>query len=158
MTILKRRNCSLTVTLEPGRAIVGNAGILLTKVEYLKSSSSKNFVIVDAAMNDLLRPALYDAWHRVIEVCVNKNDNLRNCDVVGPVCETGDFIAKDRKLRVNQGDVLAIQSAGAYGFSMSSNYNTRPRSPEVMVDESSVHLIRDRETISSLFSNEHGLP
>ena len=158
LTVLKRRNCTLHVTLEPGRAIVGNAGILLTQVEYTKAGPDRDFVIVDAAMNDLLRPALYQAWHEIVEVERSQARPLRRCDIVGPVCETGDFLARDRQLSVAPGELLAVRSAGAYGFVMSSNYNTRPRAAEVMVDGDSFHVVRERESVPSLFSGEHLLP
>jgi len=146
------------VLLEPGRAIVGNAGILVTQVEYLKPTENKNFAIVDAAMNDLVRPSLYSAWQEVIPVNKYSNSIAQHWDIVGPVCETGDFLAKDRELQLAQGDLLAIRSSGAYGFSMSSNYNSRPRVAEVMVDGSQAHLIRERETIPQLWAGEHLLP
>ena len=145
------------ILLEPGRALVGNAGILLTKVEYLKHGSERNFAIVDAAMNDLVRPALYEAWHDIRAVRPRAGAT-RRYDVVGPVCETGDFLGHDRALAVEPNDLLAVMSAGAYGMAMSSNYNTRPRVPEVMVDGSSLHLIRAREEVSQLFALERMLP
>jgi diaminopimelate decarboxylase len=143
----------LKILLEPGRALAGNAGALLTRVEYLKSGPERNFAIVDAAMNDLLRPALYDAWHDVVPVA-SRQGPIRRYEVVGPVCETGDFLARGRDLALEEGDLLAIMSAGAYGMSMSSNYNTRPRAAEVMVDGAAVHLVRDRETVQALFAAE----
>jgi diaminopimelate decarboxylase len=143
--------------LEPGRAIAGNAGILLTHVEYLKHTAYKNFAVVDAAMNDLQRPALYDAWHDIIPVVPRAGDSV-NYDVVGPVCETGDFLGRQRELALAEGDLLAVRSAGAYGFSMSSNYNTRPRAAEIMVDGDSIHVIREREVIDDLVRGEHLLP
>ncbi len=139
--------------IEPGRSLVGNSGILLTRVEYLKHTSARNFAIVDAAMNDLMRPALYDAYHDIIPVN-NNNRDIKNYQVVGPVCETGDFLGHDRKLGLADGDLLAVMSAGAYGMSMSSNYNTRPRAIEVMVDQDTVHVIRQRETIDQLIAGE----
>lgn len=139
--------------IEPGRSLVGNSGILLTRVEYLKHTSARNFAIVDAAMNDLMRPALYDAYHDIIPVNNNHGD-IKNYQVVGPVCETGDFLGHDRKLGLSDGDLLAVMSAGAYGMSMSSNYNTRPRAIEVMVDGDTVHVIRQRETIDQLIAGE----
>jgi diaminopimelate decarboxylase len=142
------------ILIEPGRAIVGNAGILLTRVEYLKSSPVKNFAIVDAAMNDLLRPSLYNAWQDIVPVHRNSAAKLKTYDVVGPVCETGDFLGKQRELAIREGDLLAVCSAGAYGFSMSSNYNSRPRPAEVMVDGDRIHLVRPRETVASLFAGE----
>ncbi len=153
--VLKTRECNMHVTLEPGRAIVGNAGVLLTKVEYIKKGPDKNFAIVDAAMNDLIRPALYEAWHDVVEVNKTANRDSRKCDVVGPVCESGDFLARDRMLAIGQDDLVAVRSAGAYGFVMSSNYNARPRAAEVMVDGDAFHVIRERESTASLFSGEH---
>jgi diaminopimelate decarboxylase len=141
------------LVLEPGRALVGNAGVLLTKVEYLKHGEAKNFAIVDAAMNDLMRPALYDAYHDIVPVRPSGR-TMQTYDVVGPVCETGDFLGHDRKLALQQDDLLAILSAGAYGMSMSSNYNTRPRAAEVMVDGDRCHLIRRRETVAQLFAME----
>jgi diaminopimelate decarboxylase len=143
--------------LEPGRALVGNAGLLLTRVEYLKHGEEKNFAVVDAAMNDLLRPALYEAWHGILPV--RESDVPEGVyDVVGPVCETGDFLGHGRHLRLSAGDLLAVLSAGAYGMSMSSNYNTRPRAAEVLVDGDRSHLVRSREIIESLFSLERILP
>jgi diaminopimelate decarboxylase len=142
------------LVFEPGRALVGNAGVLLTKVEYLKHTEAKNFAIVDAAMNDLMRPALYDAFHDIKKVEINANQPQSVYEIVGPVCESGDFLGHDRSLALSEGDVLAIMSAGAYGMSMSSNYNTRPRAAEVMVDGESMQLIRRREEINALFSTE----
>jgi len=146
------------ILLEPGRAIVGNAGILVTQVEYLKPTAHKNFAIVDAAMNDLVRPSLYSAWQEIIPVNLQSNAPEQLWDIVGPVCETGDFLGKDRVLKLMQGDLLAIRSSGAYGFSMSSNYNSRPRVAELMVDGKHVHLIRERERIAQLWEGEHLLP
>jgi diaminopimelate decarboxylase len=143
----------LEVLLEPGRSLVGNAGILLTQVEYLKTGVDKNFCIVNAAMNDLMRPALYEAHHAIVPIHVSQAKP--NCyDVVGPVCESGDWLGKDRVLAVNEGDILAILSAGAYGFVMASNYNTRGRAAEVMVDGNEAYLVRQRETPESLYENE----
>jgi diaminopimelate decarboxylase len=139
--------------LEPGRALVGNAGVLLTRVEYIKSGESKNFAIVDAAMNDLMRPALYDAWHDIVPVELRIGEQ-EIFEIVGPVCESGDFLGHDRELCIEPGDLLAVMSAGAYGMSMSSNYNSRPRAAEVMVDGSQTQLIRERETIADLFAQE----
>lgn len=147
----------LKILLEPGRAIAGNAGILLTRVEYIKSTPHKDFAIVDAAMNDLLRPALYQGWHEIVPVRHGHADP-RKYDVVGPVCETGDFLGKERTLRITPDDLLAIRSAGAYGFSMSSNYNTRPRPPEVMVDGDQLFEVRKRESMEQLMAGEHCLP
>ncbi|PHS26372.1 MAG: diaminopimelate decarboxylase [Methylophaga sp.] len=148
----------LEILLEPGRAIAGNAGILVTKVEYIKPTDDKQFAIVDAAMNDLLRPALYQSWQRIQPVVIDEMSEVQDYDIVGPVCETGDFLGKDRSLAINQGDLLAIMSAGAYGFTMSSNYNSRPRVAEIMVDGDQMHLIRQRETIESLYAGEQVLP
>lgn len=140
--------------IEPGRSIVGNAGSLLTKVMVIKAGETKNFAIVDAAMNDLLRPALYCAWQNIVEVSASENSEKSTYDVVGPVCETGDFLGKERCLSVCEGDLLAVMGAGAYSFSMSSNYNTRPRAAEVLVNRSESHIIRQRETLSSLWRDE----
>ena len=148
----------LEILMEPGRAIIGNAGILVTQVEYLKVTDNKNFAIVDAAMNDLLRPALYSAWQAIIPVKRSHEGEEQCWDIVGPVCETGDFLGKNRQLILNQGDLLAIRSAGAYGFSMSSNYNSRPRAAEVMVDDDRLYLVRERESIAQLWAGEHLLP
>jgi len=145
------------VLFEPGRSLVGNTGLLLTRIEYLKHGSVKNFVVTDAAMNDLMRPALYDAWHEVQPVLRRKEPTQRY-DVVGPICESGDFLARDRPLAVAAGDLLAVMSAGAYGMSMSSNYNSRPRPPEVFVDRGVTHLVRDRERVETLFASERLLP
>lgn len=146
------------ILIEPGRAIAGNAGILLTRVEYLKSNSVKNFAIVDAAMNDLLRPSLYKAWQAILPVIEDGTGEAKTWDIVGPVCETGDFLGKDRELAIQAGDLLAVRSAGAYGFSMSSNYNSRPRPAEVMVDGDRAHLVRARESLASLYAGESVLP
>jgi diaminopimelate decarboxylase len=146
------------IILEPGRAIMANAGILLTRVEYLKRAPQRNFAIVDAAMNDLMRPALYGAWQEIVPVRRYTTGGAARYDVVGPVCETGDFLGKDRWLEIRCGDLLAVRSAGAYGFSMASNYNSRPRPAEVMVDGASSYLIREREDLRSLFEGEHLLP
>jgi diaminopimelate decarboxylase len=148
----------LEIMLEPGRAIVGNAGILVTRVEYLKPTEHKNFAIVDAAMNDLVRPALYGAWQDIIPV---KNDSTAPelvWDIVGPVCETGDFLGKERTLKLSQNDLLAVRSSGAYGFTMSSNYNSRPRVVEIMVDHDQIHIVRERETLAQLWQGESVLP
>ena len=141
------------VLFEPGRSLVGNAGVLLTEVMVLKPGEAKNFCIVDAAMNDLVRPAMYDAWMG-IEACVPRPSPATTWDVVGPICESGDWLGRDRALAVQPGDVLAVLSAGAYGMAMASNYNTRPRAAEVMVDGAQVHLIRERETLAALFAGE----
>jgi diaminopimelate decarboxylase len=146
-----------SLLLEPGRALTGNAGLLLTRVEYLKHGEEKNFAVVDAAMNDLLRPALYGAWHEVLPASV-ADGVAQPYEIVGPVCESGDFLAHDRALKVREGDLLAIMSAGAYGMSMSSNYNTRPRPAEVVVDGADLHLIRKRESIAELMAEETLLP
>ena len=146
-----------TVIFEPGRSIVGNAGVLLTRVEYLKPGESKNFAIVDAAMNDLIRPAMYDAWMNVLPVAP-RADGAKTYDVVGPVCESADWLARDRELALRPGDLLAIASAGAYAMAMSSNYNSRPRPAEVMVDAARPHCVRRRETIGELFAAEARLP
>jgi diaminopimelate decarboxylase len=146
------------VLLEPGRAIVGNAGILVTRVEYLKHTDHRHFAIVDAAMNDLMRPALYGAWQEIVAVRPRYDAEPRSYDVVGPVCETGDFLGKERWLALAEGDLLAVRSAGAYGFSMSSNYNSRPRAAEVMVDGKLAHLVRARESVEALMAGEQVLP
>ncbi len=147
----------LKVVLEPGRRLVGNAGLLLTRVEYLKPGEGKNFAIIDAAMNDLMRPALYEAWHDILPV-VPCQGEARAYDVVGPVCETGDFLGQARPLCIAAGDLLAVMSAGAYGMAMSSNYNTRPRAVELMVDGNQVFVIRQRETVEQLYADEQVLP
>ncbi len=147
----------LKLIMEPGRAIAGNAGILLTQVLFLKHQSAKNFAVIDAAMNDLIRPTLYSAWQEIIPL-KPREGTTQTYDLVGPICETGDFLGKDRKLNIQQGDLLAVRSAGAYGFSMSSNYNTRSRAAEIMVDGEQVHVIRQRETIAEQFASETLLP
>lgn len=144
--------------LEPGRAIAGNAGLLLTRVEYLKATACRHFAIVDAAMNDLLRPALYQARHRVIPALRNDTGARARYDLVGPVCETGDFLAKEQDSTLAAGDLLAVRSSGAYGFTMSSNYNGRPRAAEVMVDGAEPHLVRRRESLADLYRGESVLP
>jgi diaminopimelate decarboxylase len=146
------------LVVEPGRALVGNAGWLLTRVEYLKHGETKDFAIVDAAMNDLMRPALYDAWHDILPVRERVDAATRNYAIVGPVCESGDFLGHDRALALAQDDLLAICSTGAYGMSMSSNYNTRPRAAEVMIDGKQMHLIHARERIENLLAGESVLP
>ncbi len=148
---------SLKVVLEPGRRLVGNAGLLLTRVEYLKPGEGKSFAIIDAAMNDLMRPALYEAWHDILPVVPRSGEN-RAYDVVGPVCETGDFLGQARPLCIAAGDLLAVMSAGAYGMAMSSNYNTRPRAVEVMVEGDKSFVIRQRETVEQLYAGESLLP
>lgn len=142
---------------EPGRSLIGNAGLLLTRVEYLKPGAERNFAIVDAAMNDLARPALYDAYHEAVAVAPRDVPEC-NYEIVGPICESGDFLAHDRPLAVAAGDLVALLSAGAYGMAMSSNYNTRPRAAEVIVDGSRTHLVRQRETVESLYALESPLP
>lgn len=153
----KLKERQLQVLLEPGRRLVGNAGLLLTRVEYLKPGEIRNFAIVDAAMNDLARPALYGSWHDIVPVA-SRNGNTSLWDIVGPVCESGDFLGHGRPLALAAGDLLAILSAGAYGMVMSSNYNTRPRAAEVMVDGAAAHLVRRRETVEELYALEQRLP
>ncbi|MFC3912839.1 diaminopimelate decarboxylase [Pseudaeromonas sharmana] len=148
----------LQLIFEPGRAIVANAGVLVTRVEYLKEGEDRHFAIVDAAMNDLIRPSLYGAWMNIIPADRSLARPQRRYDVVGPVCETGDFLGKDRELGVAQGDLLVVRSAGAYGFAMASNYNTRPRAAEVLVDGAQAHLVREREPLSDLWRLERTLP
>ncbi|MFV2060835.1 MAG: diaminopimelate decarboxylase [Gammaproteobacteria bacterium] len=148
----------IKILIEPGRAIAGNAGILVTTVEYLKKSEHKNFAVVDAAMNDLIRPSLYSAWHNIVPINVSSSVEPEYYDVVGPICETGDFLGKDRELAIEEGDVLAVRSSGAYGFAMSSNYNSRPRVAEIMVDGEEAYIIRERESIKDLFAHESLLP
>ena len=155
--LAKLTHKNVRILFEPGRALVGNAGILLTKVEYLKHTESKNFAIVDAAMNDLMRPALYDAYHDIVAVNP-RSGKTETYEIVGPVCESGDFLGHDRALSLAEGDLLAIKSAGAYGMSMSSNYNTRARAAEVMIDGEKIHQIRQREKIVDLFALEQLLP
>ena len=147
------------IIIEPGRAIAANAAILVSSVEYLKHGEDKSFAIVDAAMNDLLRPSLYQAWQRIIPVTEMPEDaETKNYDIVGPICETGDFLGKDRQMSLAEGDLVAVRSSGAYGFSMASNYNTRPRACELLVDGDQVHQIRRRETVEELFAGESLLP
>ena len=141
------------ILIEPGRAIAANAGILVTEVLYLKETDERNFAIVDAAMNDLIRPSLYSAWQKIVPVIPHQGD-VQHWDIVGPVCETGDFLGKNRALAIQQGDLLAVRSAGAYGFTMSSNYNSRPRAAEILVDGDTAHLVRTRETVPALFEDE----
>jgi diaminopimelate decarboxylase len=149
----------LKIYMEPGRAIAANAGVLLTRVEFLKPTAHKNFAVVDAAMNDLIRPSLYSAWMDIVPVRPRRDDvPERTYDVVGPVCETGDFLGKERPLRIAAGDLLAVRSAGAYGFAMSSNYNTRGRAAEVMVDGEQAYLVRRRETVADQIGPESLLP
>lgn len=149
---------NLKLVVEPGRSISGQAGILLTQVELIKQTDHKNFVVVDAAMNDLLRPSIYSAWHGIEPITPDDSKEALVCDIVGPICETGDFLGKDRTLRVAEGDFLAVKSAGAYGFGMSSNYNSRNRCAEIMVDGDQVHLVRRRETIAEQLAPESMLP
>ena len=149
---------NLTLLLEPGRSITADSGIFLVKVEYLKATPHKNFVIVDGAMNDLIRPALYGAWQEIVAVSPRDGQPALTCDIVGPVCESADFLGKDRQLVVQTGDLLAVRSAGAYSFVMSSNYNSRNRAAEVMVDRDQVHLIRRRETLAEQLAPEQLLP
>jgi diaminopimelate decarboxylase len=153
----KLQGRGLQVVLEPGRRLVGNAGLLLTRIEFLKEGEGKNFAIIDAAMNDLMRPALYEAWHDIDPV-VPRAGATRDYDVVGPVCETGDFLGQSRPLNVQPGDLLAVMSAGAYGMAMASNYNTRPRAVEIMIDGDQAHIVRQRETVEQLYSGEAILP
>jgi diaminopimelate decarboxylase len=148
----------LTLVFEPGRSISANAGVLLTRVEYLKPGDHKNFAIIDAAMNDMIRPALYQAWLDILPVTPHTNAEAKTWDIVGPVCETGDFLGKDRLLNLQAGDLLSVASSGAYGFTMSSNYNSRGRAAEIMVDGDTMHLIRQRETIADLMQGETLLP
>ena len=156
--IEKLHSIDLKIVVEPGRSIAANAGILVTKVEYLKNHEEKNFAIIDGAMNDLIRPALYGAWQKIVPVEKTEGNENTTYDIVGPICESADVLGKSRSLNINAGDLLAIKSAGAYGFVMSSNYNTRPRAPEIMISGSEIHLIRERETVSDLFQNEYLLP
>ncbi|OAD21325.1 diaminopimelate decarboxylase, partial [Candidatus Thiomargarita nelsonii] len=145
---------AIEIIVEPGRAIAANAGILLTQVEYIKKTANKHFAIVDAAMNDLLRPALYNAWQEILPVQPRQDEAVQDYDIVGPICETGDFLGKNRRLALCQGDLLAVRSSGAYGFTMSSNYNSRPRAVELMVDGEDVAVVRRRETIDDLLALE----
>ena len=147
----------IVLMLEPGRSIVGNAGVLLTRVEYLKHNGAKRFAVVDAAMNDLIRPALYDAWHDIVPVRPREGVS-EPYEIVGPVCESGDFLGRGRALVLEPGDLLAVRSAGAYAFAMSSNYNSRPRAAEVMVDGDRCHVVRKRERVRDLFAGESVLP
>jgi len=154
----KLQGREISLIYEPGRAIMANAGILVTEVEFLKTNQDRHFAIVDGAMNDLLRPSLYQAWQNIIPV-EEKTDVISQAyDIVGPVCETGDFLGKNRQLAIEAGDLLAVRSSGAYGFTMSSNYNSRPRAAEVMVDGSNAFVVRERETIASLWQGETLLP
>jgi diaminopimelate decarboxylase len=144
--------------IEPGRAIAANAGVLLTRVEFLKHNGEHNFAIVDAAMNDLMRPALYQSWQDIVAVTPRDDIAAQTYDIVGPICETGDFLGKQRELALAANDLLAVRSAGAYGFSMSSTYNSRPRVAEIMVDGADMHVVRERETVEDLFAGEQVLP
>ena len=146
------------IILEPGRSIVGNAGLLLTRVEYLKTNNARRFAVVDASMNDLLRPSLYQARHNILSVTERRDEAGKDYDVVGPVCETGDFLGLQRRLALRPDDLLAVLSAGAYGFCMSSNYNSRPRAVELLVDGEDAHVIRERETVQQLMAGEKTLP
>ena len=146
------------IFIEPGRAIAANAGVLLTRVEYLKHGEAKNFAVIDAAMNDLIRPSLYQAWQAIVSVEQHPEGTPGVYDLVGPICETGDFLGKQRTLTLSEGSLLAVRSSGAYGFTMASNYNTRPRVAELMVDGSQIHLVRRRETLPELFAGESILP
>lgn len=148
----------ISLIYEPGRAIMANAGVLVTEVEFLKTNQDRHFAIVDGAMNDLIRPSLYQAWQKIIPVNDKANVPCRTYDIVGPVCETGDFLGKARTLAIEAGDLLAIRSSGAYGFTMSSNYNSRPRAAEIMVDGENSYVIRQRETLESLWQGESLLP
>lgn len=149
---------SLKLMTEPGRAIAGNAGVLLTRVEALKSNDEKNFAVIDAAMNDLIRPTLYKAWMDIVRVSTLTDAPKKIYDIVGPICETGDWLGKDRELALAEGDLLAVRTAGAYGFVMASNYNTRPRAAEVMVDGEQTYVVRARETLDDLLRGESLLP
>ena len=157
-TMQQMQGRNQTILVEPGRSIVGNAGVLLARVEFLKQNGGKQFAIIDAAMNDMIRPALYGAWLDVCPLTQADGPSPTEYDVVGPVCETGDFLAKDRALTLAADDILSVMSAGAYGFTMASNYNSRPRAAEVMVDGENFYVVRDRETIGDLYRNEHLLP
>jgi diaminopimelate decarboxylase len=148
----------LGLIFEPGRSIAANAGVMLTRVEFLKQAGEKNFAIIDGAMNDLIRPSLYSAYQEIIPVQLREEGEARRWDLVGPVCETGDFLGKDRELMLEAGDLLAVCSAGAYGFVMASNYNTRPRPAEVLVDDNEFYVVRERETVNDLMRGERLLP
>ena len=154
VSTVDKQHPHLEISIEPGRSIVGNAGLLITKVEYLKTNNQKRFAVIDAAMNDLIRPSLYKAWMNISEVHRDSNKPQYNYDVVGPICESADFLGKDRPLAIQQGDLIAVQSAGAYCSSMASNYNSRPRPAEVLVDGNQIHIICERETYSDLFDKE----
>ena len=146
------------IFLEPGRAIAANAGVLLTRVEYLKHNEDKDFAVIDAAMNDLIRPSLYQAWQAIVPLEEQPQGTAGVYDLVGPICETGDFLGKQRALTLSPGSLLAVRSSGAYGFTMASNYNTRPRAPEILVDGDRAHLVRRRETVAELYAGESVLP
>ena len=152
------RGAPIALMFEPGRSLVGKAGVLITAVEVLKTGATKNFAIVDAAMNDLIRPALYDAWHEVVPLVEISDAPERIWDLVGPICESGDWLARGRKLKLVEGDLVAFLSAGAYAMTMASNYNTRPKAIELLVDGDEVHVIRERESIASLFAGERLIP
>lgn len=154
LSVLKSHKVTLPVAIEPGRAMVGNAGLMLTRVEYLKTGEARNFCVVDAAMNDLIRPALYSAYQEIINVEQHSDANPAQYDIVGPICESADFLGKDRSLRVKQGDLLAVRTAGAYCFTQASNYNARPRAAEIMIDGKAAHLVRKRETLEDLYALE----
>ena len=151
------KDTDLKIIFEPGRALIGKAGVLLTEVEFIKNNPGKNFIIVNAAMNDLMRPALYDAFHEIINLSESKS-HKKKYDIVGPICETGDFLGKDRLLSVEENNILAILDVGAYGMSMSSNYNSRPKVSEIMVDDDKFYMIRNRETFADLINKEQLLP
>ena len=155
---IKKHNVSLPISIEPGRYIAGNSGVLLTQVEYLKFNASKNFAVVNAGMNDLLRPSLYQAYHDIVNINQHSDANEDTYDIVGPVCESADVLGYDRKLRVSEADLLAVKSAGAYGFVMAGNYNSRPKPPEIMVDGEELHIVRRRETSEELIKGEALLP
>ena len=152
--VLDRRNAAMSLSIEPGRAITANAGVLVTRVEYIKQTATKNFALVDGAMNDLIRPVLYDAWMDIVEVRQDHNIEAELYDVVGPVCETGDYLGKNRMLAIDPGDRLAVLGAGAYGAVMASNYNTRPRPVEILVDDEEFDVIRSRESIDEMLCLE----
>ncbi|MBO67906.1 MAG: diaminopimelate decarboxylase [Acidiferrobacteraceae bacterium] len=158
INVLKRRKCNLPIIIQPGRAIVGNAGVLLTRVEYLKMSSDRNFAVVDAGMNDLLRPALYQGFHEILPVRLSGSSTRHAYDIVGPVCESADYLGKGRVLDIGEGDLLVVRSVGAYGFSMSSEYNSRLRLAEVMIDRDKYYVIRKRQTVDQSMENESLLP
>ena len=152
------RDLPYEIYIEPGRAIAANAGVLLTRVDYLKHNEDKDFAIIDAAMNDLIRPSLYQAWQAIVPLEEHPQGTAGVYDLVGPICETGDFLGKQRALTLSPGSLLAVRSSGAYGFTMASNYNTRPRAPEILVDGDRAHLVRRRETVAELYAGESLLP